>query len=651
MHIEHGTGTLVRETNGSGLQKRNSAATTTFLKLLSLATLIIACLIALIYSSQLPLELYSFRQTQTALTSFWFVKEGFQLAYQTPVAGAPWSIPFEFPFYQYLVAIISQVLDVNLIAAGRVLSFTFLLLCLPPTAAVCKKLDLPKNTIYIFTPLLLSCPLYLFWSRTFMIETAAIFLAVAAINYYVDYIQKRTLKSVLLFALFISASALQKTTTALPILAVLGVVLLAYEISQSGIRGTFTAKNIFHALLLFVVPLAICVLWTAYTDAVKSQNAFGNSLTSSALSVWNWGRLGQRFSGNLYVTVIWERIIRDNLAGMLGVAMILLGLELSSLRPKIIIAVAAVLGLLPLFIFSNLHIVHTYYQTANVIFLIFALSVAFAEAFTQLRKTAAISAVFIAVILVNYFNFYNTYYKYLTQNFYLDNREIFVSAITKNNTQADDSTLIFGNDWSSTLAFLSERKSFTVPQRFKDYSSILDNPERYMGSSRLGAVILCQSVQHPTTTELLNWAAQRDWKLTQADSCYIALRKNGPEPAALAPVQPKCEGSLDQARWSDNGLGELFISGWLNTHSGAHQIVYVTLTGADGKTVFHEATPIPRRDLGAAYVENKQGPKEFSVLIKPAANASSYQLGVAVKVDERLETCNVSKQVDAPASH
>lgn len=484
-----------------------------------------------------------------------------------------------------------------------------------------------------------------------MIETAAIFFATAAINFYIDYIQKRTLKSILFFVIFISASALQKSTTALPTLAVLGLTLLTYEIRHSGIRGTFTLSNIIHALLLFGIPLAICVAWTAYTDALKSQNAFGSTLTSSALSVWNWGRLGQRFSSNLYVTVIWERIIRDNLAGMLGVAMIVLGLQLSSPRSRTVIFIASILGLIPVFIFSNLHIVHTYYQTANVIFLIFALAVVFAEAITQLRKSTAILAVFVGVILANYFSFYNIYYKYLNQKFYLDNREIFISKITKDNTKASDGTLIFGNDWSSTLAFLSERKSFTVPERFKNYSSILDNPERYMGSSRLGAVILCQSVQHPTTTELLNWAAQRDWKLTVADSCYIALRKIGPTPVTPPPIQSKCEGSLDQVRWSDNGLGELFISGWLNTHAGIPQTVYVTLKEADGKTTFHEATPIPRRDMGAAFVESKQGPTEFSVLIKPKIEASPYQLGVAVNIDDGLGACNIFKQVMAPASN
>jgi hypothetical protein len=53
--------------------------------------------LSLLYSTQPPLENHSFRQTQTALTAWWFVRDGFSFAYLTPVGGPPWSIPFEFP--------------------------------------------------------------------------------------------------------------------------------------------------------------------------------------------------------------------------------------------------------------------------------------------------------------------------------------------------------------------------------------------------------------------------------------------------------------------------------------------------------------------------------------------------------------------------
>jgi hypothetical protein len=70
--------------------------------LISLAvfTAAFALAIAISHREQPILEFHGFRQTQTAITSYWMMQEGWQLDYQTPVAGYPWAIPFEFPLIQ-----------------------------------------------------------------------------------------------------------------------------------------------------------------------------------------------------------------------------------------------------------------------------------------------------------------------------------------------------------------------------------------------------------------------------------------------------------------------------------------------------------------------------------------------------------------------
>jgi hypothetical protein len=92
------------------------------------------------YLGQPLLDAHSFRQTQTALTSYWFMKEGFRLAYQTPVGGAPWTIPYEFPIYQAVVTGLSGATGLELGAAGRLASFLFLCATLFPVRATVKKL-------------------------------------------------------------------------------------------------------------------------------------------------------------------------------------------------------------------------------------------------------------------------------------------------------------------------------------------------------------------------------------------------------------------------------------------------------------------------------------------------------------------------------
>jgi hypothetical protein len=49
------------------------------------------------------LDQYGFRQAQTAATLEYLVKGGPWFAYETPVLGPPWSIPFEFPLYQHSI--------------------------------------------------------------------------------------------------------------------------------------------------------------------------------------------------------------------------------------------------------------------------------------------------------------------------------------------------------------------------------------------------------------------------------------------------------------------------------------------------------------------------------------------------------------------
>ena len=61
---------------------------------------------------------HAFRQTQTALSTYWILHGGGLLAYETPVFGAPYSAPFEFPLYQWIVALVHLVTRMSLDLTG-----------------------------------------------------------------------------------------------------------------------------------------------------------------------------------------------------------------------------------------------------------------------------------------------------------------------------------------------------------------------------------------------------------------------------------------------------------------------------------------------------------------------------------------------------
>ena len=77
------------------------------------------------------IDRHEFRQTQTALSAL-FMQPGFEglLNYQTPVVGAPWSIPFEFPLFQWITHQLAHLSGLNLSSSGRLISVLFGLGCL-----------------------------------------------------------------------------------------------------------------------------------------------------------------------------------------------------------------------------------------------------------------------------------------------------------------------------------------------------------------------------------------------------------------------------------------------------------------------------------------------------------------------------------------
>ena len=122
-------------------------------------------------------EEHGFRQTQTALVSYWLLRGSPFFAYETPVLGPPWALPMELPLYQAGAAYASKFSGIPLDQSGRLVSLFCYYASLGTVFWLMRRLRLPAACFVFFGVLYLTSPLYLFWSRAFLIESAAVALS------------------------------------------------------------------------------------------------------------------------------------------------------------------------------------------------------------------------------------------------------------------------------------------------------------------------------------------------------------------------------------------------------------------------------------------------------------------------------------------
>ena len=238
------------------------------------------------------LDDHVFRQTQTALTSRHFTGLGDFLYYQTPVFGPPWSIPFEFPIYQAFAKALHVVSGLTLETSGRVVSIVFFLACFWPIDRILDLLNIEHKPVAV--SLILLTPLYLFWSRAFMMETTALFFSLLYLVVFLRILGKDRLELLEAAALLIVGvmAALSKITTFAPLFLVTNL-LLAYQFCCWLVARVIERRLIAIGVTQLAI-FVVAVLWVEHSDALRSLNALGATQTSDQLRDWIFGPLSQR---------------------------------------------------------------------------------------------------------------------------------------------------------------------------------------------------------------------------------------------------------------------------------------------------------------------------------------------------------------------
>lgn len=407
---------------------------------------------------------HEFRQTQTAITSYYFLHEGFTFDYKTPVLGRPWTIPFEFPLYQLVASFVCRITGLPLEVAGRVASMLFFYLSLLTSFLIMGMLKLTKSQGCIVLCFILINPVLLFWSRTFMIESTALFFSLAfvaailaALQAYAQNERRFLLFMLCALALGITAG-LVKITTFIVYFMVAGLFVL--DTLYGYIKRKFDRRSLMLLVcsaIVFLVPIVITYLWVRHSDYEKSLSYLGTMITSNGLNSWNYGTLQQKVSPH-----VWKYISSYSFYGLPITILMLLLSYIFSLKHRKYIAIFGIPYVLTPLIFTNLYYIHDYYSFGNTILFsiccgLFLLSLA--DIKYKKYKLALASLCAVAIFTSLYFYFYR-YYPAQKEN---------VTAMQelgkqiKNTTSAGDILLVKGTDWSAVVPYYSERKAICLP--------------------------------------------------------------------------------------------------------------------------------------------------------------------------------------------
>lgn len=435
-------------------------------------------------------DLHGFRQTQTAITTYFFVKEGFHPDYPLPVFGAPWAIPFEFPLYQGIVAAVVRVSGLPLEQTGRAVSIVFFYLCVALVYRLLKQFGFKTDDRFLFLSLILACPLYLFWSRTFMIESFSLFLALLFFSLVVSLGQKPGSMRLLALASLVGCVAiLVKLTTFVVFLfpAFVSFCYFYFKEKRNRILLKILVWVFIDCLLLFALPLFLASLWTRYTDAVKGANPLASHVvTSDALHFWLFGNWSERIDSNM-----WRWILGYIERGLLGSHWLWVGiiaLLLIFRRHRWMTILSLVSFFLGILIFTNLYFVHEYYLYANGLFLLIALGNIFLALLSLPRFQAVTKFVLFPGFIIFLFSSYiKWYYPVQSTNSY---GLVELGRVINFFTSDTDVVLLNQYDYDPEIAYYARRKAIVDWWRMSLSDSRFQKSLSLTGKERITAMYM-----------------------------------------------------------------------------------------------------------------------------------------------------------------
>jgi len=453
---------------------------------------------------------YAFRQTQTAITTWTFVEDGISLFnYQTPVFGPPWQIPFEFPIYQAVSAIVVKLGIAGIDMAGKIVSMLFFYLSAWFLYELVKTIT--KNTTIAAIGLVFYVwsPFNIIWSRAFMIDYTSVAFALGYFYFAIKWLEDtKKVRHLILAVTSGTLGYLVKGTTMPVVVVPLAYYILKYlwlqkrTVSQTLIHFLRTnQKSVVFICLLFLIPFVAGYGWTKYADHVKSQSGFTKFLTSASLTEWLFGTWAQRADVRNWAKIAkWQaQLIVTYPLLILSILLFIVRFKKLDKKALELALVGSAAVLLTIAVFFNLFVVHEYYLMSVTPILAVLVAVCLESLFTNLQGNKIRSAVTIILPLVLISTTFLSADFYTKRSFSIsyNHPTCKIGRFIQKHTSKNE-YLVFDNlNWSSHIPYYAKRRAFMFLPSYHNYEQV----KRFLKQHNFTTIIY----KGPKTALLSNW--------------------------------------------------------------------------------------------------------------------------------------------------
>jgi hypothetical protein len=442
---------------------------------------------------------HEFRQSQTAFITHFIDRENdFSLLYEAPIVGKPWvSILLEVPFYEWSVVRLSRATGLSHVVAARSISLACFYLTLPALWLLLARMGVAPDRRLLPLTLILLCPIYIFYSRAFLMESMVLMCCAWFLMTYIEMMDRRRWPWFVLATVVGTGAALIKSATfavwLLPAAAYSAWLLWRDLRTRSGWGAPL--QTIFWGFAGVTVPLGALWLWIELTDPIKANHASAWIFTSANLSLGNWGldNLAARFSAHTWSTLLqrWQEALIS--PWLIGGALIA-GLMAFPAPRRHVAGLAAVFFLAQL-LFPFAYAYQEYYFYACAVFLLGALGLVLNGVLdSRLPRWAAwLLVAVLPVALVN--NYLRLYYP--QQVIRSEGGHPYTLAL-HDHTPRDSVIIVSGADWAAIVPLYSQRRALMIRNGLEQDRAYLERAFAELADEEVSALVLLDQHRQKT---------------------------------------------------------------------------------------------------------------------------------------------------------